>query len=68
VNAKYLDHLTVGQVWVLNYIEDYRAARGAMPSVATIALATGLGESTVRMALERLAAVGYLPDTAGWAA
>lgn len=62
------DKMTFGQVWVLNFVEDYRTARGALPSVATIALATGLGDGTVRHALERLAELGYLPEAQGWAA
>lgn len=62
------DRMTFGQVWVLNFVEDFRAANGALPSVATIALGTGLGEGTVRCALARLAELGYLPGARGWAA
>jgi len=56
------DYLTFGQIWVLNYVEDYRSAHRRLPSVATIADGTGLGEATVRYALEHLAFLGYLQD------
>lgn len=56
------DDLTFGQIRVLNFVEDHLAATGRLPSVPVIAEATGLGDGTVRLAVDYLTELGYLHD------